>query len=90
MCSEWLCEECPPLLSIHAAAANCQQCELGTVCALSSFCLNQSPQLQKAELPPHTLRPILFCTFLKFFDKHKMLTQLKGESFNCGGEEKIV
>lgn len=95
MCSEWLYEECPPLLSIHVTAANCRQRELGAVCALRGFLsffffftLNQSVQLQRPELP----LTLIFCTFLKkeLFDKLKMLTQLKWESFKLGGEEKVV
>ena len=51
MCSEWVCKECSPLLSIHATAANCRQRELGMVCALRGICLNQPLQLQRSELP---------------------------------------
>lgn len=52
------------------------------------FTLNQSVQLQRPELP----LTLIFCTFLKkeLFDKLKMLTQLKWESFKLGGEEKVV
>lgn len=57
MCSELLREECPPLRSIHATAADCQQRELGAVHAESA------PAVTEGRAPDPT--PIFCSLFFK-------------------------
>lgn len=57
MCSEWRCEECSLMLSIHVTAANCLQCDLGTAFPESAL------QQQKAE----PLRSTFIYLFIYFF-----------------------
>ncbi len=83
MWSEWLHEERPSLPSIHAEAASSP-----TVRARRGLCWNQQLQLHKAKLPPHTFFLLISKGWIVW--QTQTLTQLKGGSLICWGQERIV